>query len=161
MRLQNMATAWTLFSDQWMHVLFGIGSGRLWPWYAFDARFLLVPHRGRVGTSEGAILTNPHSVPLGVLVELGLIGLVLLAALCIVPMVRLVRGWGSRDGIGTVPDGLALALVAGFAAFVFDYYLFKNFGVSFWWWVCYTAVFAVRPQPRPQPAPEPASAVRP
>lgn len=149
MRMTNFQTAWPQVTENWLRVLFGIGSGRLWPWYAFDARFLRVPHRGRVGTSEGFILTNPHSVPLGVVVELGLVGLALLLVLCGVLLVRLWRGWRSPAGIGGVPEGLLLALVAGFVAFAFDYYLFKNFGVSFWWWVCYVMVFTVSPRRQP------------
>lgn len=145
LRTTNLATAWHVFTSDPITTIFGVGSGRLWPWYAFDARYWTVPWRGQVSSTEGTVLTNPHSVLLGVGVELGLVGLALLGVLVAVVLVRLGRGWRHRPerGYGTLADGLVLTLVAGFVAWVFDFYLFKNFAVSFWWWACFTAVFAV------------------
>ena len=145
LRAANLATAWHVFTGDPLTAILGVGSGRLWPWYAFDARYWTVPWRGQVHTSEGDVLTNPHSVLLGVGVELGVVGLVIMSVLVGVVVARLATVWRHRpaDGFGTVGDGLVLALVAGFVAWVFDYYLFKNYAVSFWWWACFTAVFTI------------------
>lgn len=164
LRAANLATAWHVFTSDPLTAILGVGSGRLWPWYAFDARYWTVPWRGQVHTSEGDVLTNPHSVLLGVGVELGVVGLALMGVLVGVVLARLATAWRHRPaaGFGTISDGLVLALVAGFVAWVFDYYLFKNYAVSFWWWACFTAVFTIphaapagdataRP---PRPAPE-------
>ncbi|MGA4670827.1 O-antigen ligase family protein [Propionibacteriaceae bacterium Y1923] len=157
LRGTNLATAWRVFTSDPVTTVFGFGSGRLWPWYAFDARYWAVPWRGQVHTSVGDVLTNPHSVLLGVGVELGIVGLLLLGVLVAVLLVRLVQGWRQRSdqGFGSFADGLTLALVAGLVAWTFDFYLFKNFAVSYWWWACFTAVFVVAPARRPHPAPEP------
>ena len=149
LRRTNLDTAWRVFSQDPVHVLFGVGSGRLWPWYAFDARFFAVPWRGEVGSRAGTVLTNPHSVLLGVGVELGLVGLAILGVLVFVVLAGLVRAWRSRTGrggagLGGASEGLLLALTAGLVAFAFDFYLFKNFAVSFWWWICFAAAFTVR-----------------
>lgn len=145
LRATNLATAWQVFTSDPLTTLVGFGSGRLWPWYAFDARWWAVPWRGQVHTSAGDVLTNPHSVLLGVGVELGVVGLVLVAVLVAVVLARLVSRWRHRSGqgAGTMADGLVLGLVAGFVAWAFDFYLFKNYAVSYWWWVCFTAVFAL------------------
>ena len=146
LRQENLATGWRLFISDWTHTVFGVGSGKLWPWYAYDARLLRPPYRGRVQTVEGIVQTNPHSVPLAVGVELGLVGLVLLAVIVVVLVVSLIRARRAAAGLGGVADGLRLAVVASLAAFAFDHYLFKNFGISFWWWVCLATVFLL---PRP------------
>ncbi|MGA4506761.1 hypothetical protein ACQB6R_00310 [Propionibacteriaceae bacterium G1746] len=155
LRQRNLATAWSVFTESPTNVLVGVGSGRLWPWYSFDARWYVVPWRGEVGSSAGVVLTNPHSVLLGVGVELGMVGLAMVGVLVAVLVWRAVQVWRRPvDGASAslLPgdswrDGIVLALAAGLVAFAFDFYLFKNFAVSFWWWVCFAAVFSRAPSP--------------
>lgn len=149
LRTANIETGLRVLDESTLHWIFGVGSGRLWPWYAWDARYFGIPWRGIVKTAKGQALTNPHSVPVGVLVELGLIGAVLVAALVVILLVRLVRMWRAshREGADWRSDAAAeLALVAvgaGFVAFLFDFYLFKNFAVDFWWWAVVAWVLTV------------------
>lgn len=144
-RVINARTALRLWTADPLHLLLGVGSGRVWPWYAFDARFYWLPWGGRLRTSAGDLLTNPHSVPLGVGVELGLVGLLLLAGIIVLLFVAVGDAWRTRgpasgeNGRAGAREGVLLALVASLVTFVFDYYLLKNFAVSFWWWC---AVFA-------------------
>ena len=134
--LQTSTRAWV--QDPWQ-VLVGVGSGRMWPWYAFEARYFWLPWGGQLHTPIGELLTNPHSVFLGVAIELGLLGLVLVAFVLLVPVQALVRLRRTRPSRSHAATGVLLALAATPVAFLFDYYLLKNFAVSFWWWV---ALFA-------------------
>ena len=72
LRAQNLETAMAVWTSTGKHVLLGIGSGRLWPWYAFDSHLLRTPWRGMVTTAWGPALNSSHSTFLQVLVELGL-----------------------------------------------------------------------------------------
>lgn len=161
LRSANLRTGFRVLNESWQHWIFGAGSGRLWPWYAYDARFFRVPWRGIVTNHQGKSLTNPHSVPLGALVELGLIGLALVVALMAVLVVHLVRRWSAvqRDPLGftrrAVTDLALVAVVAGLIAFLFDFYLFKNFAVNYWWWAVVALVLgaAARPDDAPTQAP--------
>lgn len=155
LRAANLESALTIWTLGWRQVVFGAGSGRVWPWYAFDARFFVAPWRAQVSSPFGTLLTNPHSVALGVLVELGLLGTALLLLALLVPVVVAVRRWRSwratrasspmRFGAQT---GALLAVCAGLVAFGFDHYLFKNFAVSFWWWAVVAFAVLLPSEPR-------------
>ncbi|AMS06045.1 hypothetical protein AXH35_11990 [Acidipropionibacterium acidipropionici] len=151
LRAQNLETAITFWAGTPKHILLGVGSGRLWPWYAFDSHLLRTPWRGMVTTSWGPALNSSHSTFLQVLVELGLLGMVLLLPAVVVPVVVLARRlWPSiRAAARPVPDLIPLiALVATIPAFFLDAFLLKNYGASLWWWL--VVLCCLR---RPQSAP--------
>ncbi|AFV88301.1 Wzy_C domain-containing protein [Acidipropionibacterium acidipropionici ATCC 4875] len=138
LRAKNLETALGVWTETPKHLLLGVGSGRLWPWYAFDSHLLRTPWRGWVGTQWGAALNSAHSTFLQVLVELGLLGMLLLIPVVVVPVVVLARRlWpGLRGASRPVPDTVPLiALVATVPAFFLDTYLLKNYGASLWWWL--------------------------
>lgn len=138
-RSGNLETAVRVFTTHPHDTLFGIGPGRLWPWYVFETGQAAIPWKGIIRTGTGRGLTNPHSVFLGVAVELGTVGLVLLLCCLAVVPVLLVRRWRSLPVDATAGQRLsrllpAMGLLATLPAFALDYYLFKNFAVTFWWW---------------------------
>lgn len=134
LRAQNLHTALDVWASSPYHVLFGVGSGRLWPWFVFDAHQFRSPWRGVMLTQWGYALNSAHSTFLQVLVELGLVGLGVLVIALLVPVIsavgRVACGGRAR------PDDIALiALVATVPAFFLDTYLLKNYGASLWWWL--------------------------
>ena len=141
-RVINMRTAVTHWSSDVQSVLLGVGSGRVWPWYTIESRYFWSPWGGRLNTPIGRLLPNPHSLPLSVLVELGLVGMAILLTLVGVLLWRLRLSWLARTTFDGVPDTLVLALVSTWVAFFFDYYLLKNFGISYWWWAMFALAFA-------------------
>lgn len=166
-RQANMETALRTWSSTTHYELFGIGSGRMWPWYIFETGHATIPWRGLIQTGFGRGTTNPHSVVLGVLTELGLVGIVLLLGLVGTLVVCFVLAWrrlasserALAGQVGTAPastgaDGNPLvrvaallplvALVASLPAFLFDFYLFKNYAISFWWWFVLACVVGLR-----------------
>ena len=151
LRAQNLETAMAVWTSTGKHVLLGIGSGRLWPWNAFDSHLLRTPWRGMVTTAWGPALNSSHSTFLQVLVELGLAGMVLLIPVVVVPIVVLARRlWPSlRWAARPVPDVVPLsALAATIPAFFLDAFLLKNYGASLWWWLVLLCCCR-RPQPTP------------
>lgn len=137
LRFQNLDTAIALWSAGPSHVLLGVGSGRLWPWFVFDAHQFRSPWRGVILTEWGYALNSAHSAFLQVLVELGLVGLAILIAVLLIPVVtaagRILAGVRGRQ---VLPDDVALiCLVATIPAFFLDTYLLKNYGASLWWWL--------------------------
>ncbi|QCV87582.1 O-antigen ligase family protein [Acidipropionibacterium jensenii] len=148
LRAKNLDTSLTFWASTPTHILIGVGSGRLWPWYAFDSHLLRTPWRGMVTTHWGPALNSAHSTFLQVLVELGLVGCLLLAPVIIVPVVVLVRRlWPSlrRHARPDPEDVILVALVATIGAFLLDTYLLKNYGASLWWWL--VALGALRRRP--------------
>lgn len=146
-RAENTSTALSFWTGDPSYVVFGTGVGRVWPWFGVDADLVWAPATGMVGVTgiEGELLVNPHSTFLGVMVELGLVG--------VVPLLVLLGGvlLAALRVRGTGPGAFALvAAGASVSAFFLDYYLLRNPGVSFVWWC---AVFAglgvVRARPTP------------
>ncbi|MBW4960113.1 hypothetical protein KZW07_31495, partial [Klebsiella pneumoniae] len=92
-----------MWSSDLNHVFFGLGSGRLWPWYLYDCHARQEPWRELMTTQWGPTLSSAHSTVLAVLVELGLLGFVLLLPVLLGPVVELVRrlfdGTGSPAGV--------------------------------------------------------------
>ena len=135
LREQNLISALSWWTRDWQTVVFGAGSGQVWPWFAIDSGLVAAPGERMVPTPAGQVLLSPHSTLLAVVVELGLVG-ALLAGVMVAAL-----GWLAvrtrRDGF-TAP--LALALVAGLVAFLFDTYLLKEPGNAFWWWLAAGAV---------------------
>lgn len=134
-----------------LRVLVGVGSGRLFPWYAFEAKQYPAPGSGEVITQWGRALSSAHSVYLAVASELGVVGLVALAVLVaalwwqVVVLVRGRAGHGElTTRVGSVPEWTTMVLAATTVAFALDTYLLKNFAVSTWWWVALTWVALAR-----------------
>lgn len=130
--------------DRW---LFGLGSGTIWPWFAYESTWQPVPWRSRLVSPFGETLYHAHSLYLGVLAELGLVGLALLTVVVFLLVIRWIRGEGATAAV------LASAVCACLVGFAFDTYLFKSFPISWVWWL---AAFAVLLEPL-LPATTPAS----
>lgn len=134
-RTTNTDTAFgILHNASPVDLICGMGSGSVWPWYAYEnSGFRFDETTGIVHTQYGDLLTNPHSVPLGVVVELGLIGLGALAMLLAI----LIAGyWKARRAAerSEFVEILYYGIFCSLPAFMYDYYLFKSFPVSFIWW---------------------------
>lgn len=142
LRVLNMQTALHAWTGSTHSLLLGVGSGRLWPWMAFEGGLVRIPYRGIGPTEFGTALTNPHSIFLATLVELGPLALVPLLVLLGSMAVALFRKPPRDRGVLVVH----LVLVCCLPSFFLDYYLFKNHAVSFWWWLV-VAVFLGLHQP--------------
>lgn len=136
-RQENLHNALAAWSQSGHSMLLGLGSGRLWPWYALDVQQIPAPGSMMIRTRWGMVLNSPHSTWLAVLVELGIVGAVVLLAFVALLLAQLRHLWSGSDPLRLV---VAVAMVASLAAWVFDTYLLKNFGVSFWWWLVLFAV---------------------
>jgi hypothetical protein len=130
------------------NIIFGLGSGRVWPWYGYENGSInFAPNglsinfapNGLVPTDFGYLLTNPHSVILGTMVELGLVGFTALLLI----FLAIFRGYRNSKRL---PDSdflstLFLGILCTLPSFVVDYYLYKNFPSAFIWW--YFVFFAL------------------
>ena len=135
MNLTNSLSAWV---ESWQTVILGQGQGRVWPWYGFDSGLWGSPELLVVNSRWGILLNNPHSTYLAVLVESGVVGFAFLMGILIWLCSRAVDLF--RHSRITIDLIVVIALLAVCAASVFEAYLVKNFGVSWWWWI---AAFAV------------------
>lgn len=145
-RMANYRTALRTWSGSTHDTWLGVGSGRMWPWYPFETGTIPVPWRGAIQTGFGRSLTNPHSLYLGVLAELGLVGFALLLVTLVLVLgqavgaarrvLRLGRQASQRSFLLALADLVVpLALATTLVGFAFDHYLLKNFAVTFWWWL--------------------------
>jgi hypothetical protein len=136
----NMSTSLHFLADSVNNVIFGVGSGRVWPWYKYEEgalAFNQVTHFAY--TQFGYLLTNPHSVFLGTIVELGLIGFIPMS-LMFVAIFReylRIRHLPGNDFLAI----LFLGILCTLPSFLFDDYLYKNFPTTFIWW--YFVFFAL------------------
>lgn len=140
-RAVNLRGGMNALGEHWWHWIVGAGQGRVWPWYAFDAGLAERPASNLMVTSFGTVATNPHSLFFGVLVELGLVGLALLAVIVGMLIFRLVVTLWTGTPATLVPR---VAVVCTLPAMLVDTYLVKNFGVSFVWWLAVASYFGVR-----------------
>lgn len=130
-RGESASTAWAQMQG-WRSFLMGRGWGGVWEWLAFETRHLPMERQGVwLFTDDGRLLYHAHSVYLNAFVELGLVGLVLLAAVLIV----VARGAVSsvRQGASLWP--VAVALLLSLLAFAFETYLFHSLVTSMVWWI--------------------------
>ncbi len=133
-RRDNLVNALTLWNEDWSTRIFGLGSGHAWPWPAYETGLYRFPPEGHSSvrpTTAGNLLLTPHSTPLALLVEHGLIGAL---AGAVLGVALLVLWWQARHDLPRLV--VASALLASLVAFLFDTYLLRNFGVSLWWWAC-------------------------
>lgn len=129
-RSANLASSIQLWLGDWQSVVFGVGPGQVWPWFAFDTGFIGAPGTRLIGTSAGDVLLSPHSTLLAIVVELGVVGGLFLILLVIV----LLKLWLTSHG-DSLRFCLSSAMLATMIGFALDTYLLKNFGVSMWWWL--------------------------
>ena len=151
-RSANLKAALALWNEDWSTRIFGVGSGRAWPWPAYESGLYRFPpegHSGQRPTPYGDLLLTPHSTPLALLVEHGVMGVL---AGAVMGVALLMLWWRSRASLSRLV--VASALVASLVAMLFDTYLLRNFGISLWWWAC-VALVATWEAPRPDDAPAP------
>lgn len=131
LRVLNMETALHAWTGSTHSLLLGVGSGRLWPWMAFEGGLVPIPYRGIGATEFGVALTNPHSIFLSMVVELGVFALIPLLVMFASLVLSLFRHPPRQPSVLVVH----LVLVCLIPSFFLDYYLFKNYAVSFLWWL--------------------------
>lgn len=112
-----------------LKIIFGLGSGVIWPWFSYESGWQPHPWRSRVTGPLGYTLYHSHSLYLEVIAELGIIGLVLLIAVVWPLAARWLKG-GSTANVVVIS-----AVCACLVGFNFDLFLFKNFAVSLIWWM--------------------------
>ena len=88
-----------------------------------------------VWVESSAVGMQAHSTPLAALVELGVVGAILLAA--VLGAVALLALGARTPSARWV---VAAALLASLVAFLFDTYLLRNFGIAVWWWAAVALV---------------------
>lgn len=120
-------------------MLIGRGSGAVWPWLAVEMKEVpTVSHEIIIESPWGDMLYHAHSTPLGVLVELGLVGLVLLLiSLGVVAAAAVVV---LRD---PAPQRWlpAAALLCTLPGMLLETFLLRGFpGAIVWWAVALTVV---------------------
>lgn len=147
-RSGNLETGMRILTSSTMNLIFGVGSGRVWPWYGYEHDLISYDSTSAfVPTEFGySALTNPHSVVLGTLVELGFVGLVPLLSVFL--MIFKAFRDSLRSPGGEFPSTLLMGILCTIPSFFFDYYLYKNFPLSFMWW--YFVFFALRIHSRRQ-----------
>lgn len=137
-RLHAASVGWDAVSSSWTYLLLGVGSGRVFPWYSIEDKFIAAPGAGIIGTPFGVALNSAHSVFVAVLTELGVL---MFLVLCASVVLVWANAWHDvrRRSTWAVTS---MVLAATTAAWVFDTYLLKNFAVSTWWWLIAGCVLA-------------------
>lgn len=130
-RAESTTTAWRHIHG-WGDALVGRGWGGVWEWLAFETRHVPMDRHGLwVFSDDGRLLYHAHSVYLTAFVELGLVGLVLLAAVLIVVARGAVTSVRQAAPLWPVAAVLLLSLLA----FAFETYLFHSLVTSMVWWI--------------------------
>ncbi|MDO4716911.1 MAG: O-antigen ligase family protein [Propionibacteriaceae bacterium] len=154
LRADNLATSWRAWSESWEILLLGQGLGQVWPWYPFEAGyFVLMPKT--IWTRWGESMPHPHSTYLLVAVELGMVGLALLALMVGAVWWSVWRLRGQRAACI-----VTAAVAASTFGWLFDTYLFRNFPLAIWWWVVLVSVVGFRSldEPTTEEEPQPSAA---
>lgn len=146
-RTVNLESALAWWLDSPPSIVFGTGAGQVWPWYAFDEAALPIREDHLTSTPFGDVLLSPHSTLLAIVVELGVVG-ALIGVVALIALVATVLSCRQDPFLFPV----AAAVTAALVAFLFDAYLLKNFGVSFWWWVMAAVCFLPALTRPPKPA---------
>lgn len=127
-RLMTWRVGMGAWNDSIVHMVLGVGSGTIWPWFAYESGWQPHPWRSRVTGPFGYTLYHSHSLYLEVLAELGILGALLLAGIVWPIAARWFKG-GSTANVVVVS-----AVCACLVGFAFDLFLFKNFAISLLWW---------------------------
>jgi len=127
----NTETSISVIKDPSFNPFFGKGSGSIWPWFAYESGYLPVNLSSLIETGYGLALSNPHSVFMGTIVELGIIALIPLILIFTIILKALFNSFKKRDMYTTT---IIMGVLCTTPAFTLDYYLFKNFAVSTIWW---------------------------
>lgn len=131
-RLSNLEVSLKLWAADPATIVLGTGPGGVWPWHFFES---MTVHPKHYETVAGSVLGTAHSTPLAALVELGVVGAILLAA--VLGAVALLALGARTPSARWV---VAAALLASLVAFLFDTYLLRNFGIAVWWWAAVALV---------------------
>lgn len=132
-RTLTLLRALSSWNDSWTDVVFGAGAGEIWPWLAIETGS--VPRLGKSLQWEspyGGVLYHPHSVPLGVLVESGLLGAAIFTAGVVALVWQSMVTLRSQTGLLIVAAALAVVVPALFV----EYLMFRNFPGSLLLWAC-------------------------
>jgi hypothetical protein len=131
-RYINHMTSYEIVRSSMPFFLLGHGYGSYWPWYLPDVQDGGARVTGRYvsETQFGYLLYHPHSVVLMLIVELGVVGLLFLIYLMYVQFKIVFHA-------KLTPKMLLFAagIVSSSAAFLLDFYLFKNWSISLLWWI--------------------------
>lgn len=130
-RMTNAVTGWEALRAQDLGALWGVGTGGVWPWVAYAYDWFPHDGSGTFPTHWGVALFHPHSIPLAVGVELGIVGFMLLAWTAIALCRILARQLRDQD---LMERSVAIAVACSLPAFVVEYYLFNGFGSAMIWW---------------------------
>jgi putative inorganic carbon (HCO3(-)) transporter len=121
--------AWT---DGLWPILIGRGSGAVWPWLGVElGRAAAYPGQVTMPSPWGELLWHPHSTVLGVLVELGLVGVLLLVISLGAVLICAARVLHDPDPGRWLP---AAALIATAPGMLLETYLFRGFPAALVWW---------------------------
>ncbi|WP_022909046.1 O-antigen ligase family protein [Aestuariimicrobium kwangyangense] len=148
-RVQTWLVGWVAIKSHWERVVFGLGSGTIWPWFAYESGWQPLPWRSRLTGPFGYTLYHSHSVYLEVMAELGLVGLALLALVISPVVIQWIRG-GPAASVA-----MSSGLVATGIGFAVDTYLFKNYPISLVWWLVVFVVLTTYPNGYPAGAEDP------
>lgn len=138
LREQSYAQGLEAWSDSIQLMVAGRGSGSLWPWLAVELKKIpTLSHEIVIESPWGDMLYHAHSTFLGVLVELGIIGLALLLLTLAVVAGSALRSLRSDDPQTWLP---AVALLVTLPGMALETYLLRGFPGALVWWVVALAV---------------------
>ncbi len=111
-------------------VIFGKGYGSVWAWYIPDSENARATGQYSFYTQYGRLLYHPHSTPLLLIVELGIIGLFFFIAI-----IYYIAHGSLRNVRYNYISIFRSSIIASCFAMLVDYFLFKNWLLSTIWWI--------------------------
>ncbi len=131
-RLTTHQTSWHILTSSIPTSIAGHGYGSYWPWYLMDIEDGGARATGQYinWTNFGAVLYHPHSLLLLLIVELGIAGLSFFVYLWYI----LVKTFICAIKFQSFVPYVAGILGTNFAL-LFDFFIFKNWGLSLIWWI--------------------------
>jgi O-antigen ligase len=144
-REQTFQTSISMVLESPKTLILGQGSGEIWPWYYSESQLRAEDSSKILDnlklTRYGIVLYHPHSLFIGVLIELGLIALLLLLIILLLPIWKF---WQKTDNRLNMKSLLIMGILATYPLLAVDYYLFKNWQISLIWWVFYFSTLLLR-----------------